>query len=118
MLRDIKESHYWVFGEIYSVLAAFADDPNNVISRIGGGRIRVAEDQASHLHEMLRTIVENYSDADELEVIRVARKIHAMLAERSANGDLFDPTFWKNSGFIRHPDWADIRDRAREFLIR
>ena len=118
ILNDIKEPHYWLFGEIYSVLSAFAEDPNNVILRIGGGRINVAEDQAHHLHETLRTIAAHYADAADLEVMKVTQKIDKILEQRSADGELFDPTFWKNSGFMRHPDWADIRDIARAFLIR
>lgn len=118
MFREIKESHYWLFGQIYSVLTDIADDPNNVISRIGGGRIRVAADRASDLHEGLRAILSHYPEAADLAVIKVAQRIQTMLNERGADGELFDPSFWKNSGFIRHSDWADIRDIAREFLIR
>ena len=118
ILRDIKEPDYWLFGEVYAVLTAFADDPNNVIARIGGGRINVADDQANDLHEYLLKILSHYPEAADLGVIKVAQRILRMLDERSADGELFDPSFWKNSGFIRHPDWADIRDIAREFLIR
>jgi len=118
ILGEIKERDFGLFRELYSVLAAFADDPNSVILRIGGGRISIPVDQANDLHNFYRAIVANYPDAADLQVIKVASKIDKMLDDRSADGELFDPTFWKNSGFMRHPDWADIRELAREFLIR
>ena len=118
ILRNFKDRDYWLFGEIYSVLIAFADDPNNVISRIRGGRISILDDQANQLHQVYRSLVAQYPDATDLEVMKVASTIDTMLDARSAGGDLFDKTFWTNGGFIRHPDWATIRELAREFLVR
>lgn len=118
MRHDINSQDLWLFLDVYSVLAAFADDPNRVISRIGAGQIGVADDQANQLHNTLRAIAAKYPGAEDLELIQVAWQIDGLLAERSANEELVDPTFWRNSGFVRHPDWAEIRDLARRFLLR
>ncbi|REK18345.1 MAG: hypothetical protein DWQ37_04310 [Planctomycetota bacterium] len=118
MPLNIQEDHYWLFGQVYSVLAFFAADPQASISRLGGERILVPDDQSNELSEMLRAILHNYSGAADLEVIQAATKIDQMLGERTAHEKLFDPTFWTNRGFIRHPDWATIRQMSREFLLR
>lgn len=117
-LHEINERDYWLFGELCSVLIAFADDPRNVIARIGGGQISIPDDQANHLHEFYRTILANYPQASELETMRVAKQIDEMLDERSRNRPLFDSSFWTNDGFIHHPDWDTIRALARTWLVR
>ena len=62
MINNIRERDFWSLCELYSVLAAFADDPTNVVSRMGGGRICIPEDQANHLHNFRTTILEKYPD--------------------------------------------------------
>ena len=103
---------------LYSVLACFADDPQNSISRIGGGRISVPDDQANHLDHFLRAILEKYPDAADIRVVRVAQEIDAICGRRSLGGEAFDEFFWTNAGFQRHEDWLRIRELARTFLIR
>lgn len=44
MVGGIKDSDTFWFCELYAVLAAFADEPANVISRIGQGRISIPEE--------------------------------------------------------------------------
>lgn len=114
----IDEADYWWFVEIYSILAALADKPSHVISRLGGGRILVAEELATQLHQIYRAIIAKYPRASEWDVIKISAEIDSALAERSADGELFDKTFWSNAGFIRHPNWLTIRTLARSFLIR
>lgn len=118
MFGAIKDSHIFWFGELYSVLAAFADEPTNVISRIGGGRISIPEDQANHLDHYRKCILETYPDAASLDLMKVVTRIDAILGNRSLGGDACDESFWTNSGFMHHPDWACIRQMAREYLIR
>lgn len=118
MADRIHERDMWWFRELYGVLACFADDPRNSISRIGGGRISVPEDQASHLDHFLRVILENYPDAADLAVVRVAKEMDAVLSRRSRGGEAFDEFFWTNVGFQRHDDWLTIRELSRAFLIR
>ena len=117
--QRIKECDMWLFRELYFVLADFADDPQNTISRIGGGRISIPEDRANDLHHFRRAIVENYPHlAAGLEVIQVATEIDAILARRNRDGEGFEKWFWTNKGFLQHDDWLTIRDIARNFLIR
>ena len=114
----IDESDVWLLRELYYVLAAFADAPQNTIDRIGGGRISIPEDQANDLDHFLRCILEKYPDSAQLAIIRVAIEIDAILSRRSRGGDAFDERFWTNAGFLRHEGWQRIREIAREFLIR
>src|SRR4051812_24081354 len=117
-ISDIREDHVWWFGEIYSVLAAFADKPEYAISRIGEGRISIPDDQANDLGNFLRVILESYPAAIDLHVVKAAAKIDAILTRKSAGGEAFDEWFWTNAGFERHPEWKEIRSIAREFLLR
>jgi hypothetical protein len=74
----LKECDFWLFRELYFVLAAFADDPQNTIDRIGAGHIAIPEDLANHLDNFRRAILDNYSDLANLEVMRVATEIDAI----------------------------------------
>ena len=115
----VKECDVWLFRELYFVLADFADDPQNTISRIGGGRISIPDDRGNDLHRFRRAIVENYPDlATSLEVMQVATEIDGILDRRSRGGEGFEEWFWTNKGFLRHDDWLRIRELARDFLIR
>jgi hypothetical protein len=114
----IDERDIWLFRELYFVLASFADTPEDTISRIGGGRISIPEDQANDLDHFRRVILERYPEATSLEVMRVATEIDAILSRRSLGGEAFDEHFWTNAGFQRHEDWLKIRELARAFLIR
>jgi hypothetical protein len=118
MVGGIKDSDIFWFCELYSVLAAFADEPTNVISRIGGGRISIPEDQANHFGHYRECVLQTYPDAANLELMKVVTKIDAILDNRSLGGEAFDESFWTNGGFMRHPDWVCIRRLAREYLIR
>jgi hypothetical protein len=118
MADRIEECDLWWFRELYFVLAAFADDPEYTISRIGGGSISIPDDQATHLDHFRRCILEKYPGCSDFEVMRVAREIDAILSRRSRGGEAFDAQFWTNAGFQRHEDWLTIRELAREFLIR
>jgi hypothetical protein len=118
MSARIDERDMCLFRELYDVLVCFADDPQNSISRIGGGRISVPDDQANHLDHFLRAILEKYPDATDLTVVRVAKEIDAVFGRRSLGGEAFDESFWTNAGFQRHEDWVRIRGLARAFLIR
>ena len=114
----VDECDYWCFGQLYSVLAAFADDPTNAISRIGGRRISIPEDQANELHNFRTTILAKYPDAADLEVMRVVSEIDEILSKHSLGGESFDEWFWTNKGFMEHPDWEKIRELSRAFLVR
>ncbi len=118
MLDRIKECDFWLFHELYFVLAAFADEPRNTIDRIGGGRISIPEDQANHLDHFRRCILERYPDSHGLAVMRVVTEIDEILTRRSRGGEAFDESFWTNKGFERHEDWLKIRELVRAFLIR
>lgn len=118
MVDRIKDSDVFWFCELHSVLAAFADDPNNVISRIGGGHISIPEDQANHLEQYRQCVLQTYPDAADLELMKLVARIDVILDNRSLGGDGFDESFWTNSGFMHHPDWVCIRRLAREYLIR
>ena len=117
-VNDVQECDLWWFGELYSVLAAFADEPANVIGRVGGGRISIPEDQANHLDNFRRCILAKYPRAADLQVMRVVAEIEVILARRSLGGESFEEWFWTNGGFQRHPDWVKIRELARAFLVR
>jgi hypothetical protein len=118
MVDGVKERDFFLFGELYSVLAAFADDPSNTISRIGGGRISIPEDQSNHLDHYRRAILGKYPEAANLEVMRVVAEIDDIFSRYSAGGDSFDEWFWTNEGFQQHPIWDRIRELARAFLVR
>lgn len=118
MLDGIKDSDIWWFGELYSILVAFADEPTNVLSRIGGGRISVPEDHANHLDVYRKCVLQTYPEAANLDLMKVVTRIDAILRSRSLDGEAFDESFWTNSGFMHHADWVDIRRLAREYLIR
>jgi len=118
MVRGIEEGDLWLFRELYSVLGALADEPANTISRIGGGRISIPEDQANDLDHFRRCILEKYPDAADLQVMNVVAEIDVMLERRSLGGEAFQEWFWTNKGFQQHPDWAKIRELARAFLVR
>ena len=118
MSYQIKECDVWLFRELYSVLAAFADEPQYTIDRIGAGQIAIPDDQASHLHHFRRAILENYPDLANLEVVRAATEIDAIIDRRSRGGEAFDESFWTNEGFKDHVDWLKIRRIARDFLVR
>ena len=118
MVSGVQECDLWWFGELYSVLAAFADEPTNTISRIGGGRISIPEDQANHLHNFRNCILAKYPAAADLQVMRVVAEIDAILDRYSLGGESFDEWFWTNKGFMKHPDWDKIRELARAHLVR
>ncbi|TWU50718.1 hypothetical protein Poly51_40110 [Rubripirellula tenax] len=118
MIDQIAARDFWCFGQLYAVLAAFADDPSNTISRIGGGRISVPDDQANELHNFRTTVLANYPDAAELELMQVVARVDSILSERSRGSAQFDEYFWTNKAFADHPDWDRIRMMAREFLVR
>jgi hypothetical protein len=115
---QIDECDYWLFGMLYGVLTDFADHPQYVISRIGGGSISIPEDRGNDLDHFRGVILERYPQHAGLAVMRVAGEIDAILTQRSRGGVLFDEQFWTNAGFEQHADWQKIRVLAREFLIR
>lgn len=114
----IEECDLWWFRELYSVLAAFADEPGNTITRIGDGRISIPEDQAEDLVHFRECILTKYPGAADLLVMQVAGEIDAILDRKSRGGEAFDEWFWTNDGFQQHTDWSTIRERARAFLLR
>ena len=118
MVLDINDGDLWLFRELYFVLAALADEPTNTISRIGGGRISIPEDQANDLDHFRRAILAKYPAAAELHVMRVVAEIDAILGRKSRGAASFEEAFWTNNGFLRHPDWNNIRAMARAFLVR
>ena len=59
MIDGVEECDWWAFGELYSVLVAFADEPTQAIARIGGGRISIPEDQANHLDHFYNYLERN-----------------------------------------------------------
>lgn len=118
MAIDIQECDFWWFGQLYSVLATFADDPANVIIRIGGGHISIPNDQANELGNLRQTILGKYPEAADLQVMRAVTEINEILARYSRGGDSFDEWFWTNAGFERHPVWDKIRELSRAFLVR
>jgi hypothetical protein len=117
-VSQIKNDHFWLFGQIYAVLSAFADDPEKVISRIGGGTVSIPDDQANDLGNSLRVILQHYPGAVELKLVERAARFDEIFTRKSAGGEAFDEWFWTNAGFERHPEWDEIRAAAREFLIR
>jgi hypothetical protein len=118
MIDGVEERDWWAFRELYSVLIAFADEPAQAISHIGGGRISLPEDQANHLDHFYNYLRTKYPEVAQLELMTLAAFFNDMLAERSRGGALFDEYFWTNDGFQHHPDWIAIRTKARQFLIR
>jgi hypothetical protein len=113
----IEDCDLWWFRELYAILAAFADEPGNTVARIGES-ISVPEDQAEDLHHFRGCILAKYPAASDLAVMEVAGGIHAILERRSLGGEGFEEGFWSNRCFREHPDWKEIRDRARSFLLR
>lgn len=115
MVDDINECDYWWFGQLYSVLANFADDPENTISRLGP--ISIQDDLACDLDHFRRCILEKYPNAIDLEVMRVVTEINGILSRYSRGGESFDEWFWTNKGFMTHFDWDKIRELARAHLV-
>ncbi|AMV40470.1 hypothetical protein VT85_26345 (plasmid) [Planctomyces sp. SH-PL62] len=113
----IEDCDLWWFRELYSILAAFADAPENTIARIGGG-VSVPDDQAEDLDHFRGCILAKYPDARDLAVMKVVEEVDAILERRSLGGEAFEEGFWTNQGFREHPDWKAIRGRARSFLLR
>jgi hypothetical protein len=113
----IEDGDLWWFRELYSILVAFADDPQNTIARIGGG-VSVAEDQAEDLHHFRGCILAKYPDARDLAVMKVVEEIAAILDRRRPGGEAFGEGFWTNQGIRGHHDWQAIRGQARSFLQR
>jgi hypothetical protein len=118
MASGIQECDFWLFGQLYSVLAAFADDPANVIIRIGGGRISIPNDQANDLDHFRKAILGRYPEAADLQVMKVVAEIDEILDRYSLGGESYDEWFWTNAGFERHLVWDKIRELARAFLVR
>jgi hypothetical protein len=118
MIGGVQECDLWSFGELYSVLTVFADDPAQAIVRLGGGRISIPEDQANHLDHYYHLLIAKYPDAADIEVMKVVARIDAILEGKSRRGGSSDEWFWTNAGFERHPDWIMIREVSREFLLR
>ncbi len=118
-MRDeprIQEHDLWWFRELYSILAAFADEPENSIARLNG--VSVPEDQAEDLHHFRDCILSKYPDATRFAVMEVVEEINSILDRRSLQGGDLDVNFWTNQGFASHPDWKTIRGWARAFLLR
>ena len=113
----VHKDDFWSFGQLYSVLAEFADDPEKAIFR-SGGRYSIPEDLANHLENYCKLLLEKYPDAKDLEVMQVAAEIESILSKKSRGGSSYDERFWTNDGFQRHLDWDKIRQRARAFLLR
>jgi hypothetical protein len=118
MAPYIEESDLWWFGMLYDAVIAFADAPENTISRIGGGRINVTDDFANQLWSYSELILKKYPTAADLAIMRLIAEFDEILTRRSRGRDGFEEKFWTNRAFQRHPDWYRIRERAREFLLR
>lgn len=118
MAIGIQECDFWWFGQLYSVLGTFADDPAQAIIRIGGGRISIPNDHAPDLDHFRKTILGKYPEAAELQVMRAVTEINEILGRYSRGGESFDEWFWTNAGFERHPVWDKIRELSRAFLVR
>jgi hypothetical protein len=118
MTLDIDDRDLSLFRELYFVLAAFADEPTNTISRIGGGHISIPDDQANDFGHFRRAILEKYPAAANLELMRVVAEVDAIFSRKSRGGASFEEWFWTNKGFLQHPDWDKIRTLARAFLVR
>jgi hypothetical protein len=117
MHQNIQDSDVWLFGQLYSILANFADDPQAVISRFGGG-ISIPDDQGEDFYQFRRTILDRYPNLADLEIMRITGEIDAIFDRHSPIGKASGDWFWTNKGFLRHDDWLDIRAMARAFLIR
>ena len=115
MENDIRECDYWLFGQLYSVLADFADDPENVINRLGG--ISIQDDLTNHSAHFRTSILEKYPNAADLEVMRVVTEINEILSRYSRDGESFDEWFWTNRGFMTHFDWDKIRVRKITIIM-
>ena len=121
MVSGIENADFWWFRELYSILVAFADDPESTINIIGGkidGGISIPDDQANDLDHFRGCVVAKYPAASGLELMRVVNEIDMVLTRRSLGGEDFNEWFWTNDGFRRHPDWEWIRKRARSYLLR
>jgi hypothetical protein len=118
MQQEIQDFDVWLFGQLYSIIANFADKPENVISRIGSGRISIPEDQGEDLYQVRRTILEKYPRLADLAIMRITDEIETILSRHDPVGKATDDWFWTNKGFLRHDDWLHIRERARAFLLR
>ncbi len=70
----IDDCDIWLFRELYAVLASFADKPQNSISRIGGGRISIPDDQGNDLGHFRQVILEKYPDVAGLRSCASPRK--------------------------------------------
>jgi hypothetical protein len=116
-MNEVEEVDIWWFRELYAILAAFADDPSNTISRLGGGTASVPEDQAEDLGHFRRCVLSKYPQAGGLRVMRVIAEIDAILDRKGRGGESFEEWFWTIEGFRHHPDWARIREMSRSFLL-
>lgn len=114
--QEIAGGHFWWFRELYSVLAALADEPENTIARLDD-EIAAPVALAEELGNFLRCIREAYPEAN-LAVLQLVEGIDEILARRSLGGEDFDMDFWSNEGFQEHLDWEDVRSRTRAFLLR
>lgn len=118
MCKRIEDTDVWLFRELYFVLATLADEPQNTIQRIGKGRISVPDDQANDLEHFRRCILEKYPWSADRMVIRTATAIDAILSRHNRSSRESEDWFWTNAGFLRHDDWATIRELPRELLVR
>jgi hypothetical protein len=118
LLESIEGCDFSLFGELYAVVTAFADAPENTISRTGGGRISVTDDYANHLANFRKCILEKYPGAADAAIMQLVEELDSILTRRSFGGEAFEEEFWTNEAFQRHPDWQMIREKAWEFLLR
>jgi hypothetical protein len=118
MTIEIAEHDRHLFGFLYAVIIDFADAPGMVINRVGGGRIDVADDLANSHGYYYRLASGKYPATSLLELMQLAARIDAILVSRGHGDERFDASFWTNEGFQNHPDWIEIREAARSFLMR
>jgi hypothetical protein len=116
MPPPVEEQHWWWFRQVHDVLLDFAEDPDNILSRMG--QINVAEDLACSLHESMKSIRSLYPDGIAPELMKAATKVDHVLAAKSLGGTAFEEDFWTNGAFGRHPDWVQIREICRDFLLK
>src|ERR1051326_6566560 len=110
-MDDINENYWWWIKSLNEVIFDFADVPENVLKRVGE-KISIPDDLMNDLDHWFKVTKENN--------ISLQPELSALVTEIFAISNKYDgheSEFWTNQDFCKHPNWVDIRNKSRNYVV-
>lgn len=110
----LSEEDFSVLRHLYNVLTTFADVPERVLDRLKQPRFMIWDDLASEINHWHSYFVNKYPAMEDLQLLQTTARIIEIFDRYSGEQDWF----WTHKGYLGHPEWDEIRQIARGFLLR